>query len=139
MNVFFGALCRLCLLALGFFTTLLAHDNWVYHGCTGMAWTVLIYIQGVAALLNLLPLPPLDGWGVIAPYLSPSCFLKAWLHRSPWNYKTMSLITFGLIFVVGSVTPVIDYLHQPLQVVFQLDRSLLASGFTAFFGALHLA
>eukprot|EP01054_Gregarina_sp_Poly1_P002541 Gregarina_sp_Poly_1__2540@NODE_168_length_12074_cov_98_169901_g149_i0_p4_GENE_NODE_168_length_12074_cov_98_169901_g149_i0NODE_168_length_12074_cov_98_169901_g149_i0_p4_ORF_typecomplete_len297_score31_53Peptidase_M50/PF02163_22/0_0003Peptidase_M50/PF02163_22/0_0099DUF1129/PF06570_11/0_51DUF1129/PF06570_11/1_9e02_NODE_168_length_12074_cov_98_169901_g149_i054596349 len=137
MNILFAWLLRLKLLSIGFFSTLLFKDDYNYHGCTGAAFTVLIYLQAVAALLNLLPLPPLDGWGIVSPYLSPSCFAKAWLRRSHWNYQTMSLVTFGIIFIAGSLTPVFDMLHHPIQTVFRLDRSLLTSGFASFFSAMR--
>eukprot|EP01056_Protomagalhaensia_sp_Gyna25_P005021 Protomagalhaensia_sp_Gyna_25__5020@NODE_557_length_3126_cov_5_252025_g432_i0_p4_GENE_NODE_557_length_3126_cov_5_252025_g432_i0NODE_557_length_3126_cov_5_252025_g432_i0_p4_ORF_typecomplete_len140_score24_68Peptidase_M50/PF02163_22/1_2e02Peptidase_M50/PF02163_22/0_0058Cytochrom_B561/PF03188_16/6_3Cytochrom_B561/PF03188_16/1_9e02_NODE_557_length_3126_cov_5_252025_g432_i019342353 len=138
MNILFGSFCRILLLLVGVISAASVKDNYVYHGCTGMAWTVLIYIQGVAAILNLIPLPPLDGWGIISPYLSPSCFVKAWLARSSWNHKTMALITFGLIFVMGVATPLLEILQRPLNAMWQLDQNLLASGFSAFFAAFRL-
>jgi Zn-dependent protease len=34
--------------------------------------SMLAYLQVAAAILNLLPIPGLDGWGTIEPYLSSS-------------------------------------------------------------------
>eukprot|EP01053_Blabericola_migrator_P012441 Blabericola_migrator_1__12440@NODE_784_length_6546_cov_108_280599_g555_i0_p5_GENE_NODE_784_length_6546_cov_108_280599_g555_i0NODE_784_length_6546_cov_108_280599_g555_i0_p5_ORF_typecomplete_len290_score39_37Peptidase_M50/PF02163_22/0_00046Peptidase_M50/PF02163_22/0_0039DUF3040/PF11239_8/0_39DUF3040/PF11239_8/1_8e04_NODE_784_length_6546_cov_108_280599_g555_i012242093 len=139
MNLVFGTLMRVALLLTSVLTKWIAKDDYIYHGCTGRAWTVLIYLQVVAAILNLVPLPPLDGWGIVSPYLSPSCSVKAWLHRSSWNYKTMSLVTFGIIYIVASATPFLETLHKPITAVWLLDSSLLASGFGAFFSAFRFA
>ena len=35
------------------------------------ALSFLAYLQVTAVVLNLIPLPPLDGFGIIAPYLNP--------------------------------------------------------------------
>eukprot|EP00922_Rhytidocystis_sp_ex-Travisia-forbesii_P014932 GHVS01022332.1.p1 GENE.GHVS01022332.1~~GHVS01022332.1.p1 ORF type:complete len:184 (+),score=25.24 GHVS01022332.1:283-834(+) len=63
------------------------------------ALALLVWFQWVAVALNLLPLPPLDGWGMLSPQLSSSCWLKKLL-ESPWNSRTVQLIVLALLIVV---------------------------------------
>jgi len=61
---------------------------------------VLAVLQVFAVLLNLIPIPPLDGFGIIEPYLDPDT-------RARFNeprYRWMGL--FALFFVLFQVGPV---------------------------------
>jgi Zn-dependent protease len=53
------------------------------------AVTMLAYLQVATAILNLLPVPGLDGYGTIEPYLSDSL-----------RYKGRRIAPFGLIIVI---------------------------------------
>lgn len=44
-----------------------------------IAYALICKLQVMAILFNLLPIPPLDGFGAIAPYLKPST--RAWCYR----------------------------------------------------------
>ena len=60
----------LCLLALALAFNLVPNadpTNWLWSGLAALA-----LFQTVAILLNLLPIPPLDGYGVIEPWLPNS-------------------------------------------------------------------
>jgi Zn-dependent protease len=66
----FNVACALICLApfaLGFVTP----DVWMGHLAFFSALALLAALQLSAAVLNLLPIPGLDGWGVIEPYLDP--------------------------------------------------------------------
>ncbi len=71
---------------------------------------VIIYINLILMIFNLLPIPPLDGSKIIAPFLSPA-----------WQEKYLSLERFGFIFVIlfawlgfSYLLPVIDFLFRTL-------------------------
>lgn len=71
---------------------------------------VIIYINLILMIFNLLPIPPLDGSKIIAPFLSPA-----------WQEKYLSLERFGFIFVIlfawlgfSYLLPVIDFLFRAL-------------------------
>ena len=49
----------------------------------------IIYINLVLMIFNLVPLPPLDGSKILAPFLSPK-----------WEEKYLNLERFGFIFVI---------------------------------------
>jgi Zn-dependent protease len=74
-------------------------------------WAFLIQVEIAAFFLNLLPVPPLDGFGIIVPFLPPHAQQKA---RSLggigifivflvfWNVPAASHILWGAVFDVGS-------------------------------------
>lgn len=60
----------------------------------------LAALQAVTFVINLLPCPPLDGFGAIAPYLPPDFVTK--VRTPPWNFILLLglfLIVFRLPFV----------------------------------------
>lgn len=80
----------------------------------GAALSFLALLQFVAAILNILPLPGFDGYGVLAPYLPR--FVTAGLGR--WG-TWIPLAAFGVIFFVPGV----------MSALFDLGYALLhASG-----------
>jgi Zn-dependent protease len=61
-----------------------------------LAGLIMLNIAGV--LLNLLPIPPLDGFGIIAPWLTPS------LRQSLYRFASIGiLLVFLLLFWVEPV------------------------------------
>ena len=71
---------------------------------------VIIYINLILMIFNLLPIPPLDGSKILAPFLSPSAQLKY-----------LNLERFGFIFVIlfawigfPYLLPLIDWLFRLL-------------------------
>ncbi len=83
----------------------------------------LAVIQFLAAILNLLPVPGLDGFGIIAPYLSPAASASVDKIR-PWA----PLILFALLFTVPQVSAT---LFEPAYWFYDLlggSRGLAAAG-----------
>ncbi len=62
-------------------------------------------LQLIAVLLNLMPIPPLDGFGVIGPFLNPQTRQR--LITPPTSY-----ILFGGFFILIFYAPVIPYAFQ---------------------------
>jgi Zn-dependent protease len=69
-----------------------------FDSAMGAALSFLALLQFVAGVLNLLPLPGFDGYGILAPYLPRS--LTAALAR--WG-MWLPLAVFGVIFFVPGV------------------------------------
>ncbi len=69
---------------------------------------LIVYINLVLMLFNLLPIPPLDGSKILAPFLTPA-----------WRVKYLSLERFGFILVIlfawlgfSYLLPVLDFLFR---------------------------
>lgn len=60
----------------------------------------LLHLQVSAIVLNLLPIPPLDGFGAIAPWLSESARHHAYANSN---------VTFFVMFIALSFVPVINH------------------------------
>jgi Zn-dependent protease len=60
----------------------------------GVALSYLALLQFGAGILNLLPVPPFDGFGIIAPYL-PRRFMAALAPYRVW----IPLVVFGILFL----------------------------------------
>jgi len=67
------------------------------------AYAMVVSLQVVAAMLNLLPIPPLDGFGIISAYMEPGARARAYQFGAQWGL----LIILVLFFVV-----------EPFQVFF---------------------
>lgn len=59
----------------------------------------LLHLQVSAIVLNLLPVPPLDGFGALAPWLSESMRQTAYRNTS---------VTFFVLFIALSFVPVVN-------------------------------
>lgn len=69
---------------------------------------LIVYINLVLMLFNSLPIPPLDGSKILAPFLAPA-----------WRVKYLSLERFGFILVIlfawlgfSYLLPVLDFLFR---------------------------
>ncbi|AOG03146.1 site-2 protease family protein [Bosea sp. RAC05] len=84
----------LCLLALAILWTMLVDENSPAEFDAALA--ALAFFQAMALVLNLMPVPGLDGWGAISPWLPPHI-------RDAGNRMTgLTLLFVGvLIFVPG--------------------------------------
>lgn len=102
-----NAICAL-LLAIPF---LLFPDFGYNHPDLAGAMAVLAFFQVFAVILNLLPIPPLDGFGVIAPYLSPETQIAA------YNFGLFGLII--LFILLWEVPAVYDFLDTIIITVLQ--------------------
>jgi Zn-dependent protease len=85
------------------------------------ALSFLALLQVFAFVLNILPIPGLDGWGVIEPYLSPEA-QRFGAKARPWA----PLILFALLI---GVRPVGDAFFQLSDSIFDLIGGY--SGFAA--------
>lgn len=63
------------------------------------ALSFLAYLQVATAILNLIPMPGLDGWGIIEPYLSSSVRYKAQFIKP---YGVLILLVLLLLPPVGA-------------------------------------
>lgn len=72
-------------------------DEW-NPGPFWTAYAFLCYLQVMAILFNLLPVPPLDGFGAISAYMKTS--VRAWFHRQSIIFL---LALFVVFFRVDSV------------------------------------
>ena len=111
-------------LAAGFLLALLAAQ---VRSPLAFALSFLALLQFIAAILNLLPVPGLDGWGVIAPFLSPRT-QEAVRPFTPWA-------PFVLILVLFSSPQIVQPLWDASYWLFDLaggDSRFAAIGSTLF-------
>jgi len=59
---------------------------------------LIAWFQAMAMWFNLIPLPPLDGWGALRPWLHEDCVFKRW-ERHPWHSKSMTLVCILILFI----------------------------------------
>jgi len=69
-----------------------------FDSAMGAALSFLALLQFVAGILNLLPVPGFDGYGILAPYLSPR-ITQALARTRVW----LPLAAFAVIFAVPGV------------------------------------
>jgi Zn-dependent protease len=67
------------------------------HAVFWLAVSFLALLQVMAAFLNLLPIPGLDGWGVIEPYLDPA------VQRGAQQFKPWGMIAIFAFLQIDSV------------------------------------
>ena len=90
--------------------------GWVNYAVFPTEWTPpqlfvagLAFAQIFSVALNLCPIPPLDGFGIIAPYLPPH--IRQRLATPPWN----TMLFFGffmLLMAPGFVTPFMNLIEH---------------------------
>jgi len=97
--------------------------GWIPYGQELSKWTnaqifvtALAYTQILAVILNLVPIPPLDGFGIIDSYLFPQ--VRRTMTTYPWN-----LILFGGYFLVLMNVPAVSGALYNL-----MDRTFAAVG-----------
>ncbi len=91
------------------------------------ALTVLAFLQAMALILNLLPIPGLDGFGVIRPFLPAS--LAPSIHKAEGLAMVALLL---LIFVVPGASAALFRAAASLSAVMGLDLFALREGWAAF-------
>jgi len=101
------------------------HDRWVTQGNVDFfaALAFLGFIEAFALLLNLVPVPGLDGFGILRPWLPYS--MQAWASR----FGAFAII--GVFVVLWYVAPVRDVFIQgvvQLTAVVQIDPGLIEYG-----------
>jgi len=91
------------------------------------ALTVLAFLQAMALILNLLPIPGLDGFGVLRPFLPASL--------NPHLRKAEGLVMIGLLLVIFWVPGASAALFRAaatLGALLGLDLDALQAGWRAF-------
>jgi Zn-dependent protease len=103
-------------------------EAWITGGQFGVSETAhwqfwaalatLAFLQVMASVLNFLPIPGLDGGGIIQPWLSPA-YQRAWNLIAPWGFLVLFLLLWqtrvGTWFFTG-----VDWLAGLLGVDFAL-------------------
>jgi len=123
------------LLFLGFALPLHPKVGWVNLGAS-QSWTnaqifcgTMAVLQMLAALFNLFPVPPLDGFQALAPYMDPQQRLK--LSTPP----TSTMIFLGFFMIVWNVPAVTGWMFS---VLFRVLDLLGFEENAAFFGSAFL-
>lgn len=93
----------------------------------GAALSFLALLQFVAGILNLLPVPGFDGYGIIAPYL-PARVTSALARWGMWA----PLAAFAIIFFVPGVMSALFGLGFDLLALAGGDRALAGAGSALF-------
>jgi len=120
----------------------------MYSGQDSYIWpslALLALFQAVAIILNLLPIPPMDGYGIIAPWLPSSLRTAAnnfarvgiWvLFIALWYVKPLNMLLWGTAYdVMGYLEIPLDLIDQG-QVLFHQQSFLLIA---CIIGALLIA
>jgi Zn-dependent protease len=92
-----GPLANIILLALLVIPFHLGVVNLFNPGVFWISYAFLCKLQVMAILFNVLPIPPLDGFGAIAPYLKRS--------TREWCYRQSTIFILALIVVLWRVEP----------------------------------
>ena len=87
------------------------------------AFAYLAYLQFFAFILNILPIPGLDGWGAIEPWLSPEA-KRLGMQVRPWA----PLALFVLLFAIPAFSHLISTGSQDLFHLFGGNRGFLGIG-----------
>jgi len=82
----------------------------------------LLYLQIWAITFNLIPLPPLDGWRIIEPYLSEAIVMQV---RS---FGMFSILILFLIFRYTFVGSLISFIVSLISLVLGADLFLIEQG-----------
>jgi Zn-dependent protease len=93
------------LFSLPFVLRIFSLDRYFDNPLLWEACSVVVYLNCAAVVLNLLPIPPLDGFGILAPFLSAN--LRA-------LFYSFSMFGFLLIFMLFAVNPAIRTTFQNL-------------------------
>uniref|UniRef100_A0A0G4HIU7 Peptidase M50 domain-containing protein n=1 Tax=Chromera velia CCMP2878 TaxID=1169474 RepID=A0A0G4HIU7_9ALVE len=89
------------------------------------------YFQALAVWINLIPLPPLDGWGALSVWLSDECWLKKQL-QNPTHRMIATLLTFVVIWLVVQFVPPFGWVVRKTATLFGPTEYQIAVGYTRF-------
>jgi Zn-dependent protease len=99
----------------------------VQHTLLPCTLALLIQLQICAVLFNLLPVPSLDGFGALAPWLPHSVREHAMVHSQ--NYVWILFIAF---FYVAPVSQTFWMIVQGVTDLLHIDSSLIWAGWNEF-------
>ncbi len=100
---------------------------WDWRGALWPALSVLVLFQAMALIFNLLPVPGLDGWGVIRPFL-PQAVRDA---IRPIETLAIFALIAAILFLPGA-SQVVFTPAFVLAMVAGVDGDLLMAGYDAF-------
>jgi Zn-dependent protease len=92
------------------------------------ALSFLAYLQVTAVVFNLIPLPPLDGFGILAPYLNPG--LRETIARLGGS---AILIVFVLMWQVPFFSNLFGTITVALTEALGIPLQQIAMGYSQFF------
>lgn len=114
-------------LGLAFVLALFLRVHAVADSVAGPALAFLAYLNVMAVLFNVLPIPPLDGYGMLAPHIPAD--LRARLDRaSRWAI----LVLFALLWFVPPVYRAFWLTVSGMASVLGVPLDLAGQGFEAF-------
>lgn len=126
---FANLLCGFLFSGLLQLTCLASHD---YYTVLHMGLACLIYFEAMIFLINLVPFPPLDGWGALEPWLPSSCLLKKAM-ADPVLGRVVSLVVLAALFPIFARVPFIAKTVMAVAVtVFQAPEELLLFSMQSF-------
>jgi Zn-dependent protease len=108
----------------------LALRIWQNAGAEGSLFadlSVLAFLQAMALILNLLPIPGLDGFNVIRPFLP-----RAWGPAIRKLERLSLILLFVLVFLVPGAGAQLFHAAADLSVAAGLEPSALNAGWRAF-------
>lgn len=92
-----------------------------------VSFAFLLHLQISAIILNLLPIPPLDGFGAIAPWLSESARERGYANGT---------VALFVLFIALSFVPAINHVFWStvfrIDSLFGVDPSLIRVGWRTF-------
>jgi Zn-dependent protease len=98
----------------------------VYWQCLGF----VVFIQCTAMVLNLLPLPPFDGFGACLPHLPEG--VRAWLYTGQ-NYTYASYGSLAFVFLMFWRIPLfVDAIYTLSDTVLGVDSQIAQAGMSRF-------
>eukprot|EP00921_Rhytidocystis_pertsovi_P013133 GHVQ01021287.1.p1 GENE.GHVQ01021287.1~~GHVQ01021287.1.p1 ORF type:complete len:420 (+),score=59.33 GHVQ01021287.1:189-1262(+) len=97
------------------------------------AYAVLCWLQCMAIFLNMIPLPPFDGWGVLEPWLSSECFLKRLL-QNRWNKRTCTIASMLFVYLAIGRIPGFFYAIELFTTCLGVGAFPQQMGKSLFFG-----
>jgi Zn-dependent protease len=102
-------------------TAVLAHQN--FWG----VYSLLMYLDVFAMIINLLPIPGIDGYGIVEPYLPYR--ITAWVDRiRPYTF----LILFLILWFPNPIRALIGLITRGLAGLLGIDLQLVGLGFSLF-------
>ena len=102
------------------------HDAWITHTNAGFfaALAFLGFIEAIALVLNLLPVPGLDGFGIIRPWLPYS--MQGLANR----YGQLGILAvFAALFLVAPVSQAFFGFVQSITASIGIDQTLISQGY----------
>ncbi|PHJ15267.1 peptidase m50 [Cystoisospora suis] len=91
-------------LASGILQLTLIWETGFYYTVLHMSLACLVYFQAMSVILNVIPLPPLDGWAAVEPWLPSGCFLKKAMN-DPTLRRVIPLAVLALLFPLFARVP----------------------------------
>jgi Zn-dependent protease len=104
----------------------IASSDFLSHRAFWSGMALLAFLQISALFLNLIPIPPLDGYGILEPFLPANIIYEA---------RRFGSIGFFLVLILLLYTPIGDYFWSLVSwtgSILGLDFVLVFEGFRSF-------